>query len=84
MELIEYNCNLEGLYRKSGASDKILKISKKLTKKKLIELDKYKTDGLELCTSFRNYLQVQEPLVTQQVVEQVVNYCGKTTTLIYK
>lgn len=77
VELIEFNLNTEGLYKKSGAIDKVTKINKKVAKKKLVDLDKYKVDVLELCTGFKTYLQGQDPLVTRQVVEQITKYCGK-------
>lgn len=77
VELIESNLNVDGLYRRPGAADKISKINKKLSKKKLTDLDKYKNDVHELCSSLRAYLQSQEPLVTRQVVEQVIKICGK-------
>lgn len=78
VELIEINLNTEGLYKRPGAAEKVTKLNKKLSKKKLTDIEKYKTDVLELCTCFKTYLSGQDPLVPKQVIEQILKYCGKS------
>lgn len=77
VELVESNLHVEGLYKKPGASDKVSKLNKKLTKKKFGEIDKYKNDIFDICSCLKSYLQVHEPLVTRQVIEQIIKFCGK-------
>lgn len=78
IELIEANINCEGLYKRSGSSEKVNKIVKKMMKKKVGELERHKFDPNDLTDSLKKYLKdFPEPLVTRECVEQVNKFCGK-------
>ncbi|XP_066153691.1 breakpoint cluster region protein-like isoform X3 [Euwallacea fornicatus] len=72
VDFIEPHVHCEQLYRKSGSSDKTNKIMKKLNKKKIGELDKYKNDVYELTDALRRYLKDQDCLVFDNIVESVL------------
>ncbi|KAG5899630.1 hypothetical protein JTB14_036003 [Gonioctena quinquepunctata] len=79
VELIE---NADVFYKKNGSTERINKIVKKLTKKKITEMDKYKNDTYELNEALKKYLQqVHEPLVTKEAVEQVNKLCDNNNCL---
>ncbi|KAJ8950744.1 hypothetical protein NQ318_011237 [Aromia moschata] len=82
IEIIEFHMNSEGLYKKSGSNEKISKIMKKMTKKKVSELDKYKYDVHELTDCLKKYVrELSEPLATKEVVDQVNKFCDNTPCL---
>ncbi|XP_018565760.1 rho GTPase-activating protein 29-like isoform X2 [Anoplophora glabripennis] len=82
IELIEANINTEGLYKRSGSSEKVNKIVKKMMKKKVGELERHKFDPNDLTDSLKKYLKdLPEPLVTQECVEQVNKFCDNTPCL---
>ncbi|CAG9770787.1 unnamed protein product [Ceutorhynchus assimilis] len=72
IESIEPHLDNEGLYRKLGSADKTNKIMKKLTKKKINELEKYKNDVYELAEALKKYLKEQDCLVYEDTVELVL------------
>lgn len=77
VELIELNIGSEGLYKKSGSTEKISKIMKRMVKKKVGELERHKCDINDLTDSLKKYLrEISEPLVTQECIEQVNKFCG--------
>ncbi|XP_050302961.1 uncharacterized protein LOC126740816 isoform X2 [Anthonomus grandis grandis] len=72
VEYIEPQISTEGLYLKQGSTDKTSKIIKKLNKKKINELEKYKNDVLELAEALKKYLKDQDCLVTPDALESVL------------
>lgn len=64
--------------------ERIGKIMKKMTKKKIHEIDKYKYDVHELTDCLKRYLRdYPEKLITKDVVEQVEKLCGKYDKLFF-
>ncbi|XP_050513256.1 uncharacterized protein LOC114340927 isoform X2 [Diabrotica virgifera virgifera] len=82
VELIETHLNSEGLYKKNGSPEKVNKIIKKMLKKKLGDLDKYKNDVYELTDALKKYLREGcDSLVTKETVEYVNKLCDNTQWL---
>lgn len=85
IELIELSIGSEGLYKKSGSTEKISKIMKKMVKKKVGELDRHRSDTNELTDSLKKYLrEMSEPLVTHECVAQVNKFCGNYQSFFFK
>ncbi|KAL1502417.1 hypothetical protein ABEB36_007559 [Hypothenemus hampei] len=72
VDYIEPHIHREDLYRKTGSADKTNKIMKKLNKKKIYELEKYKYDVNELIDALKKYLKEHDCLVNDQTVESVL------------
>ncbi|CAG9854322.1 unnamed protein product [Phyllotreta striolata] len=82
VDLIENHLECDGIYRKAGSHEKTNKIVKKMLKRKLSDLEKYKNDVYELTDSLKRYLREGcESLVTKDVVEQVNKICDNTQWL---
>ncbi|XP_072394007.1 uncharacterized protein [Diabrotica undecimpunctata] len=82
IELIENHLNTEGIYKKNGSPEKVNKIIKKMLKKKLGDLDKYKNDVYELTDALKKYLREGcDSLVTKETVEYVNKLCDNTQWL---
>ncbi|CAH1102196.1 unnamed protein product [Psylliodes chrysocephalus] len=78
VDLIESHLNSEGLYRKSGSTEKANKILRKMAKRKLSDLDKYRNDVYDLTDAFKRYIKEGcDSLVTKEIVEHVNKICGE-------
>lgn len=77
-EWIEANPNkAEGIYRHTGTVEKVSKLYKKMIKRKIGDMEKYKDDTIELAEALKKYLQEVEPLVTKDIVDTVNKISGK-------
>lgn len=78
--VIAEQLNIEGLYKKSGSTEKITKILKKINKNRLGELDKFKTDVHDLAGALKKYLrELQEPLLPKDILQS----CCGVLQLVY-
>lgn len=76
VDLVEVNAKTEGLYKKTGNQVKIDKISKKLTKGKLNEIEKIKADIHDFGGALKKYINdLPEPLIPKEYFEEC--NCGK-------
>ncbi|XP_074032833.1 uncharacterized protein isoform X2 [Leptinotarsa decemlineata] len=81
VELIE-NASTDGQHKKSGSTERVNKIVKKMAKKKISEMEKYKNDVYELIEALKKYLkQDYECLVTKEAVEQITKICDNKNCL---
>ncbi|XP_019769906.2 uncharacterized protein LOC109544256 isoform X3 [Dendroctonus ponderosae] len=79
VDLIEPHVACGDLYVKGGSADKTNKIMKKLTKKKINELEKHKNDVYELTDALKKYLKEQDSLINEQTVEAVLKISPDTS-----
>ncbi|KAL3271706.1 hypothetical protein HHI36_022178 [Cryptolaemus montrouzieri] len=71
IEIIEVNAKTEGLYKKPGSQVKIDKITKKLAKGKVNEIEKVKADIHEYAGALKKYINdLTEPLVPKTIFEE--------------
>ncbi|XP_044762693.1 uncharacterized protein LOC123319812 isoform X2 [Coccinella septempunctata] len=71
VDLVEANAKTEGIYKKTGSQVKIDKISKKLAKNKLNELEKIKADIHDFAGALRKYINdLSEPLIPKEYFEE--------------
>ncbi|XP_057667724.1 uncharacterized protein LOC130900840 isoform X2 [Diorhabda carinulata] len=82
VELIEGHLNAEGLYKKNGSTEKVAKILKKMSKRKLTEMEKYKNDVYDLTDALKKYLKEGcDFTITKETVEYVNKICDNTQWL---
>lgn len=72
VDYIQPHIHTQQLYRKPGSNDKTNKIMKKLNKKKIKELEKYKNDVPELTDALKKYLKDHDSLICDDAVESVL------------
>ncbi|XP_045465532.1 uncharacterized protein LOC123674640 isoform X2 [Harmonia axyridis] len=70
VELIEVNASTEGLYKKTGSQVKIDKISKKLAKGKLNDIEKIKGDIHDFAGGLKKFISdLTEPFIPKECFE---------------